>query len=252
MPRGAHARPRSTNCSNPSATSAPAPACPTGRSASTRMWPWERYQLAGLRISSDRAFTTVAIPQYGVVTDAAHNIDLRNFRNAADWAAEGYRRRRLSRPALPVHRHIHFGSATPKLPIFDGDHALEMNYVAHALRKLYLEHDNALYPAAIIHAGVYRNFCVMNLLTMLDERNLNQAFVTGLIANAVFVPTHHAGRGAEQQLRDHRQRLRGRVPANGLHRRHVRGRLLHGRPARGRLLRPLGRSPGARPAPGPR
>ena len=28
----------------------------------------------------------------------------------------------------------------------------------------------------------------MNLLTMLDERNLNQAFVHGLIVNAVFVP----------------------------------------------------------------
>ena len=149
---------------------------------------WERYQLAGLRISSDRAFATTGLPQYGVITEAAHNTDLQNFRNAADWAAEGYVDDDYSAPVFQSTARITAGSPTARLPVFDGDFALEKNYLAHALRKLYLEHDNALYPAALIHTGVYRNFCVMNLLTMLDERNLNQAFVTGLIANAVFVP----------------------------------------------------------------
>ena len=149
---------------------------------------WARYQLAGLRISSDRAFDTVGLPEYGVVTDAAHKIDLQNFRNAADWAAEGYADDDYLAPVFQSTASVTAGTPTARLPIFDGDHALELNYVAHALRKLYLEHDNAIYPAALIHPGVYRTFCVMNLLTMLDERNLNQAFVTGLIANAVFVP----------------------------------------------------------------
>ena len=149
---------------------------------------WLRYQTAGLRISSDRAFNTVAIPQYGVVTDAAHKTDLQNFRNAADWAAEGYPDDDYLAPVFQSTASITAGSSTARLPVFDGDFALEKNYIAHALRKLYEEHDDALYPAALIHAGVYRTFCVMNLLTMLDERNLNQAFVAGLIANAVFVP----------------------------------------------------------------
>ena len=152
------------------------------------MYAWERYQLAGLRISSDRAFTTVAIPQYGISTDAAHKVDLMNFQSAADWAAEGLEDDDYLAPPFQSNVQIHTGAATPKLPIFDGEHALELNYVAHALRKLYENHDNAIYPAALIHPGVYRTFCVMNLLTALDERNLNQAFVTGLIANAVFVP----------------------------------------------------------------
>ena len=149
---------------------------------------WQRYQLAGLRISSDRAFNTVGLPQHGVVTDAAHNADLRNFQAAADWAAEGFPDDDYSAPVFGTTAQVHASASTPKLPIFIGTHALEMNYVAHALRKLYLGHDDALYPAALIHTGVYRNFCAMNLLTMLDERNLNQAFITGLIANAVFVP----------------------------------------------------------------
>ena len=150
---------------------------------------WERYQLAGLRISSDRAFNTVGLPQFGVVTDAAHKVDLRNFQAAADWAAEGFADDDYSAPIFGTNAHVHAGAPTARLPVLTGAHALERNYIAHALRKLYHEHDDALYPAALIHAGVYRTFCVLNLLTMLDERNLQHpAFVSGLIANAVFVP----------------------------------------------------------------
>ena len=53
---------------------------------------WERYQKAGLRISSDRDFETESLSRYGLVTPELHRIDLENFERAADFASEGYPR----------------------------------------------------------------------------------------------------------------------------------------------------------------
>ena len=76
------------------------------------------------------------------------------------------------------------------MPIFTGTHALNQNYWAHAVRKIYDEHDDARYTAALMRPGIWRNFCVMNILTMLDERNLgNQAFIAGLHANMTLIPS---------------------------------------------------------------
>ena len=103
---------------------------------------WERYQLAGLRISSDRAFNTVASPRSTASsTDAAHKVDLHELPGTPpigqpraieddDYLAPPFQ---IQRPASTPERR-----PTARLPIFDGEHALELNYVAHALRKLYL------------------------------------------------------------------------------------------------------------------
>ena len=66
---------------------------------------------------------------------------------------------------------------------------MDRSYWAAAFRKLYEEHEDDFYTAALMQAGVWRDFCVMNILAMLDDRNLAaQAYVSGLNANAVFMP----------------------------------------------------------------
>ena len=154
----------------------------------------------------------MGLPQHGVVTDAAHNADLRNFQAAADWASEGYPDDDYLSPGLwhqraSTRQRIDTDLVAPGLrwQLRAGRRTTSPMLCASCTKE---EHDDALYPAALIHAGVYRNFCVMNLLTMLDERNLNQAFVHGLIVNAVWRAAYSRRSRREQQLRHHRERLR--------------------------------------------
>ena len=132
---------------------------------------WERYQLAGLRISSDRDFDTTSLSHYGLVTAELHRIDLENFERAADFASEGYADDDFS--AMPGRGHARLipGFPTPQMPDFGGD--LTRDYLVAGYRTVYDKFKAT--PPGAFEEGIVRKWITLQLLAILDERNFVNA-----------------------------------------------------------------------------
>ena len=96
---------------------------------------WERFQKAGLRISSDRAFNTKSLSRYGFVNPEVHRIDLENFEKAADFAAEGYPDDDYNAPPSRSHARVIPSIPQAIMPDFGGD--LLRDYLAAGWRTTY-------------------------------------------------------------------------------------------------------------------
>ena len=132
---------------------------------------WERYQKAGLRISSDRSFNTKSLSRYGFVNSEVHRIDLENFEKAADFAAEGYPDDDYNAPPSRSHARVIPSIPQAIMPDFGGD--LLRDYLAAGWRTTY----DAVKDTAGFDPGVLRNWCAMNVLAILDDRNFDREII---------------------------------------------------------------------------
>ena len=127
---------------------------------------WEKWQKAGLRFTVDRDFNANVWQGAGVVTPSRHTADLVNYRHALDWAAEGY----ADDDYLAPRSVITFGAGTPTMPAFEGDHAMMLSYLVAGWHNKYRVWKET--PPEGYDPGIVRSWCVMNLLAILDPRNL--------------------------------------------------------------------------------
>ena len=170
---------------------------------------WERYQKAGLRISSDRDFNTTSLWHYGMLNPEAHRIDLENFERAADFASEGYPDDDFNLPPFRGRVRVIPSIPTPQMPDFGGD--LTRDYLVAGYRTVY-DRFKATPPTGF-DEGIVRKWITLQLLAILDERNFDNA---------------GAGRCDRDQLRIHQAPARRLVP-----------QLQHLARARERLLHPV-------------
>ena len=123
---------------------------------------WEKYQKAGLRISSDRDFETTSLARYGLVTPELHRIDLENFERAADFASEGYLDDDFN--ALPGRGHARLipGFPTPLMLDTGGD--LTRDYLMAGYRTVY-DRFKATPPEGF-DEGIVRKWITLQLLAI--------------------------------------------------------------------------------------
>ena len=158
-------------------------AYPTGPRASTPMRTGRSGRRAGMRFTVDRQFNAEPYTKNGIVTAATHEGDLQDFVNALDWASEGYPDDDYLAPRTVVAD----SPSNPIMPDF-GDNMIR-SYLSSGWRLNYDAHMRA--PLAGLETGIYRKWCTLNLLAMLDDRNFH---------GFSWLPDHH-GRGSE--LRGH-------------------------------------------------
>ena len=129
---------------------------------------WRKWQRAGLRFNTDRAFEAAPIHAHGIVTPEAHARDLRNFRHALDFAAEGHEDRDFEAP-------IHGGDARfelvahPAPPVMPVLGNMTLDYIAARWRLKYDAYKAG--PISDLPVEEYRAWAVTNLLVMLEPRN---------------------------------------------------------------------------------
>ena len=151
---------------------------------------WLKYQLAGLRISSDRGFETSSLSRYGLVTPELHRIDLENFERAADFASEGFVDDDFNAPSGRGHARLIPGFATPQMPNFGGN--ILKDYLVAGYRTVYNKFKAT--PPPGFHSGIVRKWISLQLLAILDERNFSNVDVVDAIEiNLEFTKRLHAG-----------------------------------------------------------
>ena len=151
---------------------------------------WERYQLAGLRISSDRDFETESLSRYGLVTPELHRIDLENFERAADFASEGYVDDDFNARPGRGHARLIPGFPTPQMPDNGGD--ILRDYLMAGYRTVYDGFKAS--PPADFEPGIVRKWITLQLLAILDDRNyLTADIVDAMEINYEFTKRLHAG-----------------------------------------------------------
>ena len=151
---------------------------------------WQKYQQAGLRISSDRDFNTTSLAHLGLLNAESHRIDLENFEKAADYAAEGHLDDDFNaRPSRSRARVIP-GIPQPIMPDNDGD--LTRDYLMAGYRTVYDRFKAS--PPEDFNAGIVRTWIVLQLLAILDSRNFGSAEVVDAIEiNLEFTKRLHSG-----------------------------------------------------------
>ena len=140
---------------------------------------WRKWQAAGLRFIADREFNTEPFTSQGVVTDRVLKVDLQDFTNALDWASEGY----PDDDNLAPRSVFEDTPSVDIMPDFAGDtHESERIYYAHAWNRNYNDRNSSEFQAS-----TWRDWCVMNLLVMLDDRNLEDSHRNaGVVGNAEY------------------------------------------------------------------
>ena len=172
---------------------------------------WEKFQKAGLRISSDRAFNTKSLSRYGFVNPEGPPDRPGELR-------EGGRLRRrgvswtTTTTAPPSRSHARVIPSIPQtiMPDFGGD--LLRDYLAAGWRTTY----DAVKDTAGFDPGVLRNWCAMNVLAILDDRNFDrEIIIDNLKVNIPFTAQIGAAFvcGLQYPVQGQRlQRLRGNLP----------------------------------------
>ena len=151
---------------------------------------WEKYQKAGLRISSDRAFETESLSRYGLVTPELHRIDLENFERAADFASEGFMDDDFNARPGRGHARLIPGFPTPQMPDNGGD--ILRDYLMAGYRTVYDKFQAT--PPEDFEPGIVRKWITLQLLAILDDRNYLTADVVDAIEiNYEFTKRLHAG-----------------------------------------------------------
>ena len=151
---------------------------------------WEKYQKAGLRISSDRAFNTTSLAHYGMLNPEAHRIDLENFERAADYAAEGHADDDFNLPPFRGRARVIPSIPTPQMPDFGGD--ITRDYLVAGYRTVY-DRFKATPPEGF-DPGIIRKWITLQLLAILDNRNLiNDNVVDAIEINYEFTKRLHEG-----------------------------------------------------------
>ena len=124
---------------------------------------WQKWQRAGMRFTVDRQFDAKPYTKNGIVTAETHEGDLQDFVNALDWASEGY----VDDDYLAPRTVVADSPSNPIMPDF-GDNMIR-SYLSSGWRLNYDAHMRE--PLAGLETGIYRKWCSLNLLAMLDDRN---------------------------------------------------------------------------------
>ena len=173
---------------------------------------WERYQKAGLRISSDRDFNTTSLAlrprDPGGAPDRPGE-----FRARGRLRSRGLPRRRFQRHALarscPDDPRL---SHKRRCPSFDGD--LTRDYLVAGYRTVY-DRFKATPPTGF-NEGIVRKWITLQLLAILDERNFTNALAGVVDAIEINLRIHQApARRLVPQLQylaRARERIRHTVP----------------------------------------
>ena len=149
---------------------------------------WEDYQLAGLRFVSDRDFNAT-VGSRSMVTRAAHQGDVKNFINALDFFSEGIVDDDFSADLFKARSRVFSLPATPVMPDFSA--RTQPFWRAHMAAKYRTFYDRfkRLNRSQITdyEAAAVRNWCAMNLLVALDDRNVGDGRVRDVVSgNAEF------------------------------------------------------------------
>ena len=124
---------------------------------------WQKWQAAGLRFSVDRDFAATPFHKNGIITASTRVADQTNFTHALDWASEGY----VDDDYLAPRSQFADYPSNPVMPDFGAN--MIRSYLSSGWRLNYNAHMRE--PLAGLETGIYRKWCVLNLLAMLDDRN---------------------------------------------------------------------------------
>lgn len=158
---------------------------------------WEKWQLAGLRFSVDRDFIPTVQWESGIITPEVHREDLLNFRHALDFAAEGHTDDDYNMPlfgnksSFTTRRRS--SVQMPRIADADLNDNITRSYLLAGWRNVFDMLRTT--PPDDHHEDALKNWCVLNVLAVLDERNFtNQDIVGALERNLKFTRTElHTG-----------------------------------------------------------
>ena len=147
---------------------------------------WKRWTDIGVNFNTDKEFNAFPIDG-AILTDEARSTYIRNFTALRKWRALGH----PDDDYLPTPRFMPEVPLAPTtLPHFPGLQAMLRQELAIHWHDVYQGALDALNQS--VHPGTYRQFAVMNLLWLLDDRNFTpqreSTSVSGLRANMQLTP----------------------------------------------------------------